>query len=88
MNVRTDEERTNMESAVTPLEPVLRARGLTKRYGHVSALTGADLTAASVVGSDLTGVDPAEVVLRGTVIDERQAVVLAEAFGMVVVPAR
>jgi fructose transport system ATP-binding protein len=44
MNVRTDEERTNMESAVTPLEPVLRARGLTKRYGHVSALTGADLT--------------------------------------------
>ncbi|CAM5492412.1 pentapeptide repeat-containing protein [Leifsonia shinshuensis] len=51
-----------------------------------AVLTGADFSAASLVGSDLTGVDPAEVGLRGATIDERQAVLLAEAAGMTVVP--
>jgi fructose transport system ATP-binding protein len=31
-------------SAATEVRPVLRARGLVKRYGHVTALAGADLT--------------------------------------------
>ena len=51
-----------------------------------AVLTGADLSGATLTGSDLTGIDPADVTLRGTIIDAHQAVVLAEASGMVVLP--
>ena len=51
-----------------------------------ASLTGADFSAADLTGSDLTGVDPEDVLLRGATIDVRQAVTLAEAAGMLVVP--
>jgi uncharacterized protein YjbI with pentapeptide repeats len=48
---------------------------------------GADFSGATLLGSDLTGLDPSAVTLRGTTVDERQAVALIEAMGLVVVPA-
>ena len=50
-------------------------------------LTGADFTSARLVGSDMNGADLADVRMRGTIIDERQAAQLAEAQGLIVVPA-
>jgi len=46
---------------------------------------GADFSQATLTGSDLTGLDPAEAQLRGAFIDEHQAVQLAEAMGLRVI---
>ncbi|WP_125774601.1 pentapeptide repeat-containing protein [Antribacter gilvus] len=51
-----------------------------------AALEGADLSAADLRGSDLTSLDPRTANLTGAVVDQGQAIGIAEALGLVVRP--
>jgi fluoroquinolone resistance protein len=64
----------------------VRAKGATLLGLDLSGavLDGADLSGAVLRGSDLSALDPRSARLDGAVVDVAQAVVLAEALGLVV----